>query len=129
MSVPRFPNLFVLYGPNTNLGHNSILFMIEQQVAYIRSLLVDMVRRDLCAVEVTPTAMERYDAEITAAAQRTVWAEDCHSWYKTDSGRITNNWPDYTVRYRRRLRHRKDRDLAFRPRSRTPLEPVAPATR
>jgi cation diffusion facilitator CzcD-associated flavoprotein CzcO len=129
MAVPEFPNLFVLYGPNTNLGHNSILFMIEQQVGYIRSLLVDMVRRDLCAVEVTDTAMERYDAEITAAAQRTVWAEDCHSWYKTDSGRITNNWPDYTVRYRRRLRHRKDRDLVLRPRSRRPRGVPAPATR
>lgn len=129
MSVPKFPNLFVLYGPNTNLGHNSILFMIEQQVGYIRSLLVDMVRRDLGAVEVTDAAMERYDAEITAAAQRTVWAEDCHSWYKTESGRITNNWPDYTVRYRRRLRHRRERDLVLRPRARRARETAAPAPR
>jgi cation diffusion facilitator CzcD-associated flavoprotein CzcO len=129
LSVPRFPNLFMLYGPNTNLGHNSILFMIEQQVGYVRSLLVDMVRRDLSSVEVAPAAMERYDAEILAAAERTVWAEDCHSWYKTDSGRITNNWPDFTVRYRRRLRHRAERDLVLRPRSGTPHETAATATR
>jgi cation diffusion facilitator CzcD-associated flavoprotein CzcO len=127
VAVPEFPNLFMLYGPNTNLGHNSILFMIEQQVGYIRSLLVDMVRRDLAAVEVTPAAMERYDAEIMAAARRTVWAEDCHSWYKTDAGRITNNWPDYTVRYRRRLRHRVDSDLRLTPRRSRPAPTRTPA--
>ncbi len=111
VAVAGFPNLFMLYGPNTNLGHNSILFMIEQQVAWIRSLLVDMVRDGSGSAEVTEDAMERYDAQIRAAAQRTVWAEDCHSWYKTDSGRITNNWPDYTVKYRRRMRHRVPGDL------------------
>ncbi len=117
VSVPRFPNLFMLYGPNTNLGHNSILFMIEQQVAYIRALLVRMVREDAAAAEVTRAAMDRYDAEIVALAERTVWAEDCHSWYKTDSGRITNNWPDYTVRYRRRLRHPVAGDVRLTPRA------------
>jgi cation diffusion facilitator CzcD-associated flavoprotein CzcO len=118
MAVAGFPNLFMLYGPNTNLGHNSILFMIEQQVAYIRSLLVDMVRDDVVTAEVTDRALARYDAEIERLAERTVWAEDCHSWYKTDSGRITNNWPDYTVRYRRRLRHRVPGDLRLTPRAR-----------
>ena len=120
IGVPGFPNLFMLYGPNTNLGHNSILFMIEQQARWIRSLLVDMQRNGIAAAEVTPAAMRRYEAEIDEALTRTVWAEDCHSWYKTDSGRVTNNWPDYTVRYRRRLRRRQDGDLSLVP---------APATR
>ena len=119
LTVAGFPNLFMLYGPNTNLGHNSILFMIEQQVGYIRSLLVDMVREDAVAAEVTDAAMQRYDAEIEQLAERTVWAEDCHSWYKTESGRITNNWPDYTVRYRRRLRRRVPDDVTLTPRART----------
>jgi cation diffusion facilitator CzcD-associated flavoprotein CzcO len=104
LSVPGFPNLFMLYGPNTNLGHNSILFMIEQQVAYIRSLLETMASRGVDAAEPTPEAMATFDHEIREATERTVWAEDCHSWYKTESGRVTNNWPDFTVRYRRRLR-------------------------
>lgn len=128
LAVEGFPNLFMLYGPNTNLGHNSILFMIEQQVGYIRSLLVDMMRADAVAAEVTPAAAERFDHEISALAERTVWAEDCHSWYKTESGRITNNWPDYTVRYRRRLRRRTPGDVTLTPRASVPARRAA-ATR
>lgn len=123
VAVAGFPNLFMLYGPNTNLGHNSILFMIEQQVAWIRSLLVDMMRDDSSSAEVTDLAMRRYDDKIRAAAERTVWAEDCNSWYKTDSGRITNNWPDYTVRYRRRMRHRVPGDLRLTTRPERPAGP------
>jgi hypothetical protein len=94
----------MLYGPNTNLGHNSILFMIEQQVGHIRSLLEHLVRTGGNAIEPTPEAMAAFAVEIDEATARTVWAEDCQSWYKTESGRVTNNWPDYTVRYRKRLR-------------------------
>ena len=104
LSVPGFPNLFMLYGPNTNLGHNSILFMIEQQVGYIRTLLEEARRVGARAIEPTDEAMAAFQDEIDRATARTVWAGDCHSWYKTDTGRVTNNWPDYTVRYRSRLR-------------------------
>ena len=103
MSIPQFPNFFMLYGPNTNLGHNSILFMIEQQVAYTLSMLELIARRRLKAVDVTEVAMERYDEEIQRMAGDTVWAEGCHSWYKNSDGRITNNWVSYTVDYRKRL--------------------------
>jgi cation diffusion facilitator CzcD-associated flavoprotein CzcO len=104
LAVPGFPNLFMLYGPNTNLGHNSILFMIEQQVGHVLSLIEEMGRRRAAAIEPTPEAMEEFDREMRRAMARTVWDGDCHSWYKTDSGRVTNNWPDFTVRYRQRLR-------------------------
>jgi cation diffusion facilitator CzcD-associated flavoprotein CzcO len=114
LAVPGFPNLFMLYGPNTNLGHNSILFMIEQQVGHIRALLAEMGRRGSRAVEPTSEAMARYQSEIDEASARTVWAEDCQSWYKTESGRITNNWPDYTVRYRKRLRRPDPSEWHFR---------------
>jgi cation diffusion facilitator CzcD-associated flavoprotein CzcO len=100
VSVPRFPNLFLLYGPNTNLGHNSILFMIEQQVAYTLSMLAVAMERGAAAVDVRPGAAERFDSEVQTAASGTVWAEDCHSWYKTEDGRITNNWVDHTTTYR-----------------------------
>lgn len=103
LSVPGFPNLFMLYGPNTNLGHNSILFMIEQQVGYALRLIEEKVVADLRSVAVRPASADRFDAEVQAAAAETVWAEDCHSWYKTDSGRITNNWTDHTTRYRSRM--------------------------
>jgi cation diffusion facilitator CzcD-associated flavoprotein CzcO len=105
LSVPGFPNLFILYGPNTNLGHNSILFMIEQQVGYTLRLIEEMVLLGLRSVEVTEEAHSRFDTEVQTAAQQTVWAEGCHSWYKTEDGRITNNWTDHTTVYRRLLSH------------------------
>jgi len=113
MAVPGFPNLFLLYGPNTNLGHNSILFMIEQQVGFIRSLIAEQMAQDAGSVEVTDVAMADYEAEILDATGRTVWAEDCSSWYKNEAGRVTNNWPDYSIRYRRRLRRRREDEYRF----------------
>lgn len=112
VAVAGFPNLFILYGPNTNLGHNSILFMIEQQVGYILQLIDDLMAPGVRSVEVTDEAMARFDDEILAATAKTVWAEDCASWYKNDAGRVTNNWPDFTVRYRRRMRHPDRADFA-----------------
>ena len=105
LAVPEFPNLFMLYGPNTNLGHNSILFMIEQQVGYTLRMIEEKVLLGLRSVEVDPAAHSRYDDEVQSAAARTVWAEGCHSWYKNASGRITNNWTHYTTVYRRLLSH------------------------
>ena len=105
LGVPGFPNLFLLYGPNTNLGHNSILFMIEQQVGYALRMIEEKVTAGLRSVDVRRSAADRFDAEVQAAAADTVWAEDCHSWYKTDDGRITNNWTGHTTDYRRRLSH------------------------
>lgn len=109
LSVAGFPNFFMLYGPNTNLGHNSILFMIEQQVDYILAALVQLDRRGSAAVEVTGEAMSAWDEEIQRRSADTVWAESCHSWYKTDDGRITNNWVGHTTEYRRRM-HAPDWD-------------------
>ena len=103
LSVPRFPNMFILYGPNTNLGHNSILFMIEQQVSYVLAALEQLERRGARAIDVTSGAQQRWDAEIRERSASTVWAGDCSSWYKTADGRITNNWVGHTTEYRRRL--------------------------
>ncbi len=103
LSVPGFPNLFMLYGPNTNLGHNSILFMIEQQVGYLVQLLQQQVVLGARAADVRNAAADRFDDEVQSAAAQTVWAEGCSSWYKDASGRITNNWTDHTTAYRRRL--------------------------
>ena len=105
LSVSGFPNFFMLYGPNTNLGHNSILFMIEQQVGYVLAVLEEMGRRGSTAAEVTEGALTRWDEEILRRSKDTVWAADCHSWYKTGNGRITNNWIGHTTEYRKRMRH------------------------
>ena len=104
IAVSGFPNLFILYGPNTNLGHNSILFMIEQQVQYLLAALEQLQRRGAAALDVKPGALEAWDDEMRTRSEETVWAGDCSSWYKTDDGRITNNWVGHTTEYRRRMR-------------------------
>jgi cation diffusion facilitator CzcD-associated flavoprotein CzcO len=90
VTVAGFPNFFMLYGPNTNLGHNSIIFMIEAQVDYV---LKALEAAGGGALDVRPEAMARYNAEIQDALSATPWAGDCTSWYKTPDGRILNNWP------------------------------------
>lgn len=99
VAVAGFPNLFLLYGPNTNLGHNSILFMVERQIDYVLQCLALMVRRQQPVVEVRPAVMERFNRQLGRRMRRTVWAEGCRSWYKTATGRITNNWAGPTLRY------------------------------
>lgn len=111
VAVAGFPNLFMLYGPNTNLGHNSILFMIECQVGYILRCIRELARRPLAWLDVRPDAMARYNAEVQRDLRRTVWNAGCGSWYKNEAGRITNNWKGFTVDYWRRTRRPDLRDF------------------
>ncbi|MFC4536627.1 flavin-containing monooxygenase [Sphaerisporangium dianthi] len=99
IAVPRFPNLFLLYGPNTNIGHNSIIFMIESQVRYIMGCLP--LLRAHGPMEVRPAAMDGWRRALDAAMARTAWTANCDSWYKNDAGKVTNNWPRPTTVYRR----------------------------
>lgn len=99
ISLPAFPNLFMLYGPNTNLGHNSIVFMIECQVNHIMACLPYLAGHG--PIEVRPEAMAAWRRQLDAAMSRMVWGEGCQSWYKTADGRVTNNWPGPTTLYRR----------------------------
>ncbi|MEV4356032.1 NAD(P)/FAD-dependent oxidoreductase [Nonomuraea sp. NPDC049625] len=99
ISVPNFPNLFLLYGPNTNLGHNSIVFMIECQVEHIMSCLPYLSANG--PIEVRPEVMAAWRGQLDAAMARMVWGGGCRSWYKTAEGRVTNNWPGPTTLYRR----------------------------
>jgi cation diffusion facilitator CzcD-associated flavoprotein CzcO len=102
--VPGFPNLFVLYGPNTNLGHNSILVMLEAQIGWVvqavRALRDGRARR----LEIRRDVAEAFDAWVQERVGHTVFAGGCHSWYLTESGRNTQNWPASTLTFRRRLR-------------------------
>lgn len=100
VTVPAFPNLFLLYGPNTNLGHNSIIFMIEQQVNYMVKALDALKARGARALAVKPSAHERFNAQLQRDLEDTAWAGSCSSWYKTASGKITNNWSGDTKTYR-----------------------------
>ena len=119
ITVSGFPNFFMLYGPNTNLGHNSIIFMLECQVRYIVQIIEHMVRRRLKAVEVRPEVMATYNRWMRAELDETVWAEVGKSWYKTASGRITNNWSRTTTSYWWRTRRVDFMAYALEPRART----------
>jgi cation diffusion facilitator CzcD-associated flavoprotein CzcO len=102
--VPGFPNLFVLYGPNTNLGHNSILVMLEAQIGWVVQAVRLLQRGSARALEVRPEVATGFDAWVQERVGHTVFAGGCRSWYLTASGRNTQNWPASTLTFRHRLR-------------------------
>jgi cation diffusion facilitator CzcD-associated flavoprotein CzcO len=104
-TVSGFPNLFLLIGPNTGLGHNSMVYMIESQIAYILDCLRMMDRRNLRAIEVRPEIQEAFKTEMQQRMQGTVWTSGCSSWYLDARGHNTTLWPGFTFEFRRRTRH------------------------
>jgi hypothetical protein len=104
-TIAGFPNLFQIVGPNTGLGHSSMVFIIESQIAYIRSALQQMGERDLRSVEVTQQAQDAWNADVQRRMKRTVWSTGgCESWYIDDHGRNTTLWPRTTFSFRGLLR-------------------------
>jgi len=104
MTVAGFPNFFMMYGPNTNLGHNSIIFMIECQTRYIVECVRAIADCGIKYLDLRADVQEAYNRQLQAELDRTAWAATGKSWYKTDSGRITNNWSGTTTRYWLRTR-------------------------
>jgi cation diffusion facilitator CzcD-associated flavoprotein CzcO len=104
-TVPGFPNLVMMTGPNTGLGHNSMIFMIESQLAYVLDCLRVMRESGATTFEVKPDAAERYNKQLQQKLQGTVWTSGhCHSWYLDDTGRNTILWPTFSWTYRRHTR-------------------------
>jgi cation diffusion facilitator CzcD-associated flavoprotein CzcO len=104
-TVAGYPNLFLLVGPNTGLGHTSIVFMIESQINYVLDALRTMRERAAAAVEVRPEAQEAYNAELDRMTVGTVWVSGgCQSYYIDRNGHNSALWPTYTWPFRRRLR-------------------------
>ncbi|GAB2607294.1 putative monooxygenase [Paractinoplanes abujensis] len=109
MTVPDFPNLFLIYGPNTNTGNTSVLYFIEHQAAY----LVQAVRR--LAAGSKPLVVRRevaaaYDEEIQRRLRRSVWTS-CRSWYRNAAGRVVTNWPGMAAEYRKRIARLRPSDF------------------
>ncbi|MEA2288230.1 MAG: hypothetical protein QOD55_227 [Solirubrobacteraceae bacterium] len=99
-TVAGFPNLFFLVGPNTGLGHNSIVFMIEAQLAYVMDALRTMRARRASRLEVRDEAQAAYNERLQGRLSRTVWnTGGCASWYLDANGRNSTIWPDFTWRY------------------------------
>lgn len=101
MTVAGFPNFFLIYGPNTNLGHNSILSMLEAQFAYILQAIDHVLATPDTAVDVRHEVMAAFDDNLQQTMAGTGWAGGCTSWYKNSAGRIVNNWGGPVADYQR----------------------------
>jgi cation diffusion facilitator CzcD-associated flavoprotein CzcO len=105
MAVSGFPNAFILVGPNTGLGHNSIVFMIEAQVHYVLQCIQRMKKRGLASIEVRPAAQRQFNERIQERLQDVVWnTGGCVSWYLDENGKNVTLWPGYTTEYWLRTR-------------------------
>jgi cation diffusion facilitator CzcD-associated flavoprotein CzcO len=96
-----FPNLFQIVGANTGLGHSSMVFMIESQIAYILSALDQMETGEIASVEPTAAAQQAWTEDMQRRMKRTVWSTGgCASWYLDEHGRNTTLWPRSTFAFR-----------------------------
>ncbi|HEX8353717.1 MAG TPA: NAD(P)/FAD-dependent oxidoreductase [Pyrinomonadaceae bacterium] len=103
-TVSGFPNLFILLGPNTGLGHTSVVYMIEAQIEFFMNALGYMERHGVETIEPRPEAQDAYVREVERRMEGTVWTSGgCASWYLDRTGRNSTLWPDFTWRFRRRV--------------------------
>lgn len=106
ISVPHFPNLAIMYGPNTNTGGGSIIYFLETQARYIREM-VQRLEETRVPLEVRQDVAAAHDEQIQRELAGSVWSQ-CTSWYRNAEGRITTNWPKLGAQYRRHARFRAE---------------------
>jgi cation diffusion facilitator CzcD-associated flavoprotein CzcO len=104
-TIAGFPNFFVLAGPNTGLGHSSMIYMIESQLAYVLDALRLLDAAAATAIDTRRERQEAYNAEVQRRFEGSVWTSGgCASWYLDEHGRNRTIWPGYTFAFRRRTR-------------------------
>jgi cation diffusion facilitator CzcD-associated flavoprotein CzcO len=114
IAMPQLPNLFFLLGPNTGLGHNSIIFMIEAQVDYTMRCLAEMDQRKTVAMCVRAQAEQDYNTDIQRQLKHMVWnAGGCQSWYLDEHGNNNTLWPGFTWKYWLKTRRPNFRHFEF----------------
>jgi len=100
MTINGFPNLYFMLGPNTALGHNSVVFMIEQQTKFIVKMLDEMDKRGAVAAEATKQAQTDFNIEIQRLVEKGIWTQGgCTSWYLDSHGKNRTIWPKFTFQY------------------------------
>jgi cation diffusion facilitator CzcD-associated flavoprotein CzcO len=114
MTVSGFPNFFMLLGPNTGLGHNSVLFMVEAQIRYIVHCLGWLFREEADEVEVKVDVQRAFNARLKAKLAGTVWQSGCRSWYLNENGTNSTIWPGFTFSYWWKTRNPDPHDFKFR---------------
>lgn len=122
VTVSGFPNFFILLGPNTGLGHNSVVLMIEAQVHYVMQCLKLMRRQGMAVMEVRPDTQRKFAAQVRDRLSRTVWqAGGCRSWYQdTRTGENTTLWPGSVIGYSRAMRSVKASEYEWSSTGRAP---------
>ena len=106
MTVPNFPNFFILLGPNTGLGHNSVVLMIEAQIQYIAEALLYMREYNVRVLDCKQKTHDDYNKRIQHKLKNTVWQSGgCHSWYQDAKGNNTTIWPHFTWVYILYMKH------------------------
>ncbi|KUI39917.1 cyclohexanone monooxygenase [Mycobacterium sp. GA-1199] len=115
MAVPRFPNFFMLYGPNTNVGSNSVIFMLEAQAHYIVRALKHLRRRGKSYIEVKPQTMAAFLAKIDRWMEGTVWLTRCSNYFRAANGRVVTQWPRSARAFWGMTRRFKASDYTFGP--------------
>lgn len=105
ITVAGFPNYFLIMGPNTGLGSNSMIFMIESQVQYVLDAIKKLDKENLIAIAPRQDAQDTFNDQVQAKMENTVWGTGCNSWYQTADGHNAAIWPDTTAKYRKRTRH------------------------
>ena len=114
-TVVGFPNLYLLMGPNTGLGHNSMVFMIEAQIHHVLGLRDARARHGAATVEPRPEAQRAFNASLQRRLERTVWASGCASWYLDEHGKNRTLWPGFTFEYWLRTRNVDESAMSFEP--------------
>jgi cation diffusion facilitator CzcD-associated flavoprotein CzcO len=109
--VSGFPNLFLMTGPNTGLGHNSMVVMIEGQARWVSRAVRLLRDRALASVEPTPEAERAYADRVRRRNAGAVWSTGCRSWYLDEQGRNTTLWPGTAAAFRLRTARLRLRDL------------------
>ncbi len=115
MTVPGFPSLFVLYGPNTNTSGGSIIYYLEAQARYVRQALEHVRDRGAAAIDVRPDVAANSDTALQARFRGTAWLR-CDSWYRDDHGRVVTNWPGYMRQYAKATATLDPAEFTFVPR-------------
>ncbi|MTI12475.1 flavin-containing monooxygenase [Sansalvadorimonas verongulae] len=110
-AVSGFPNCYILAGPNTGIGHTSLVFMIEAQINFILRCIQSMDGKPGKALDIKPSAQKAHSEALQKKSQNTTWTSGCSSWYLGEDGHNLAIWPDYTFKYWWQMRKRKKDDF------------------
>jgi cyclohexanone monooxygenase len=94
-----------MLGPNTGLGHNSMIYMIESQTNYIIDAIQKMTKQNIKSIDVRKDVQTKFNIEIQKKLEGTIWLSGCKSWYLSADGKNHTVWPGFTLEFRNRTKH------------------------